>query len=235
MKYILAPCLLMILVGSCNSKKSVEVCQTWPPNDSIGVILTNVITGELNYEFNSQTQGMHGVNSHGILDNPKDENDIKIFFEKFGSVVDSNELKEKCFKIKGQFYSQLGNLRVTSRFNRWSKLKDTLGANTARWGVVLDSGQIIISKTELISVSPNFQFKNNFSIKEVNPKFCLINITENSIDNVILIYGFNSVGNGFFKPIVNTIGTIVKADQCSFEAKSNGWYSNGKNITIKPK
>jgi len=198
MKNIIALSCFLLVIVSCNSKKSVDVCQTWPPNDSICKVLANNTIDSLIYDFEVQSQGMHGVNKYGVLDNPKDENDVKKMYESFGTVADSNKIKESCFKIKGHFNSQIGKLKVTSSFHNWTKLNDTLGVNIDRWGVVLDSGQIIINKQELSAITHAFQFNNSFTIEEINPKYCLLNINQDSKNQILLIYGFNEEGSGFF-------------------------------------
>jgi hypothetical protein len=235
MKNIIVLSCSLLLIVSCNSKKSVDVCQTWPPNDSICKVLPNATVDSLTYDFDVQSQGMHGVNKYGVLDNPKDENDVKKMYESFGTVADSNKIKESCFKIKGHFNSQIGKLKVISSFHNWTKLNDTLGVYIDRWGVVLDSGQIIINKQELSAITHDFQFNNNFNIEEINTKYCLININKENKNQILLIYEFNEEGSGFFKPVINSIGTIAKTNLCSFAVKSNGWYSNGKNVSSKPK
>ena len=89
MKNLFFLSLLIVTMVSCNSKKSVDSCQVWPPNDSI-----NVIKDSLIYDFDSQTMGMHGVNQYGELDNPWDENGVKEFNKKFEIVEDSLKINE---------------------------------------------------------------------------------------------------------------------------------------------
>jgi hypothetical protein len=217
---------LTAMLVACSPKKASDICENWPPADSIGAVLINSLNDSLIYDYNFQTMGMHGVNKYGDLDNPMDQNAVKKMYDKFGIQADSDKIIADCFKIKGYFTSQLGKAIVTARFNAWTNLNDTTGEFVNRWGVILDSGQVIINSQELNTLTPDYKFENSYIINELSQKYCVVDIRRDYNNQVLLIYGFNDSGNHFFKPLINSIGTIAKINKCSFEAKSSGWYSN---------
>jgi len=76
--------------------------------------------------------------------------------------MDPVSVKNACFKVWGYFYSQLGQLKVVARFNKWSKLNNSEGKYTHNWGAVADSGQVIILKSDLEKIMDRFIFKNSY-------------------------------------------------------------------------
>lgn len=219
--------MLNLLCSSCTQTKK-NPCLVWPPADTIGKVLSKIPNGELKHEHEFSCKGYSGVNKYMQLDNPYDKEDVIKAFE---GKADSIKIAENIFRIKGHYYSKIGNLFLSVRFQNWTKIFDSTGKQDIGWGVIADSGQILVEKTKLLKVG-SFKYENQFTISEMDSNYILITLQEGSGNKLLLVNRFDEKSNRYFEPVINSFGTLVTTSCCGFISKKDGWYSGNDKLPI---
>lgn len=218
-------------IGKAKEAIALLECLTWPPFDTTNNIISKIDTGtKVVYDWKFTSSGMHGVNAYFGLDNPMDYNDVKSMYSNYGTKKSDEEINKNVFKIKGYFSSELGSKKVKAKFSTWVKLFDSTNTNSIGWGLVIDSGEIIIDTKQLTTADVKYFFKNSVKLETVGQAKTLIQVG-GDLNKLLLLHKNGFQGNAIFEPVLNTIGTICKHNTCDFEVKRDGWYSNNNLLT----
>jgi len=228
----------MIAITSCKKAPNSDANSTvkamsdtivWPPANFGNTFDKVQNASNVKYDWSFESKGMHGMNKYGELDNPYDENDVNKLYGSNNQKSNSDAV----FKIKGEFYSNLGSLKVKATFNKWKKIMSNDGMTVYGWGPILTSGEVIVDKKGLRDISKNSVFDNSYSLSAVNDNYVMIKIDSLKNEQLLLLHSFNANGKGVFAPLPNTINTNVSYQEGEVKAHVDGWYYKDNKIVLQ--
>ena len=134
------------------------------------------------------------------------------------------------------FFSKIGTITTQARISNWTKIYDSTGdsrGSYSGWGVILDSGTVIVSKKQMKSVDKKVIYSGNYTLGEINRACFIIAISEAKKEKVFLLYDSHVYGSRpVFRPIANAVGTVVHMNKCTYEVRKNGWYYNDTELVF---